>query len=312
MPDEQVSLFDTHTHTQPSPDEAKGFLGQFGMPEHSPGRGTVHDLLATMDDTGLSRSLIIPWMPAQDHVWKRTRDGADRDQAVHDVLGEWRSLNRWATDQVARQPDRLVCLVGVDPVLMTVEQVQDEVRGQIAAGAAGIKVAPMFLGVHPDDERMEVVWRLARELDVPVLSESGTTTRRGEPAWGHPKHFHAVCAAYPEVRIQLAHLSLGAEEALMALTAEHRNVWADTSLRLGGYPGDDFTPAGLADTIRRIGVDRVLYGTNYPMVDARAYATAFRALPLDADELRAVATENALALYPLAARPPAPAAGTAA
>lgn len=299
MSAEQVNLFDSHTHTQPSSDEAKGFLNQFGMPEQRPGRGTVQDLVETMDDVGLSRSLIIPWIPAQDHVFKRTRAGADRDQAVEDVLGEWRLLNRWATDQVALQPQRIVCLVGVDPILMSVEQVQTEVREQVAAGAAGIKIAPMFLGAHPDDERMEVVWRLARELDVPVLSESGATTRRSEPAWGHPQHFDAVCAAYPDVRIQLAHLAIGAEDALVALTAKHRNVWADTSLRLGGYPGDDFTPPGLVELMRRIGIDRVLYGTNYPMVDPRAYAHAFRSLPLAAEELRAVATENALALYPL-------------
>jgi len=301
VPTEHISLFDTHTHTQPSPDEAKGFLGQFGMRQQIPGRGTVDDLLETMDDVGLSRSLIIPWIPAQDWVWKRTRDGSDRDRAVHDVLEEWRRLNRWATDEVTKHPDRIVCLVGVDPVLMSVEQVQTEVREQVAAGAAGIKIAPMFIGIHPDDDRMEVVWRIARELDVPVLSESGGTTRRGEPAWGHPQHFDPVCVAYPEVRIQLAHLSLGADDALVALTAKHRNVWADTSLRLGGYPGDDFSPSGLVDLIRRIGTDRVLYGTNYPMVDPRAYADAFRALPLAPGELRAVATDNALALYPLTA-----------
>ena len=78
--------------------------------------------------------------------------------------------------------------------------------------------------------------------------------------------------------------------------SNHPNL---TVLRLGGYPGDDFTPPGLVDLMRRVGIDRVLYGTNYPMVDARAYAHAFRALPLEAEELRAVATENAVALYPL-------------
>lgn len=296
-------MFDTHTHAQPSAAAAQEFLAQFGMGDGHPDRGTVASLIDEMDEVGGSRALIIPCIPAQRLVAAQVSAGADRDQATNDVLAQWRALNRWATTEVARPPTRLVCLVGVDPVLMSSREVADEVGEQIAAGAAGIKIAPMFLHAHPDDEVMEVVWQLARQHDVPVLSECGAGVRPGTTAWGHPRHFEAVCSSYPDVRIQLAHLALGAEDALVELIAEHSNVWADTSIRLGRFRGEQLVPDDLVRLMRRIGIERVLFGTNYPMADLRTYAKTLRALPLREDELQAVAHRNADSLYP-AATPP--------
>ena len=182
--------------------------------------------------------------------------------------------------------------MGVDPVLMTPEQVEAEVRTQLAAGASGIKVAPMFLRLRPDDERMEVVWRLAVALDVPVLSESGAS---GE-AFGHPRHFAEVVRSFPALRLQLAHLGWGAEEDTAEVVRLSDGVVTDTAMRLGGM-GQPVDPAEMAATIRRIGVDRVVFGTNYPMIDQAAHARALRDLPLTDDELHRVGYANAARLW---------------
>jgi predicted TIM-barrel fold metal-dependent hydrolase len=150
----------------------------------------------------------------------------------------------------------------------------------------------MFIRRHPDDEVMEIVWRLARDHGVFVLSECGSHGYDPDGAWGHPAHFDAVLGSYPTVTVQLAHLGQGAEDEVAKLTAAHANVVTDTSLRLGVEP-----PARTAELIRRIGVDRVLFGTNYPLVDQGAYADALRALPLTDDELEKVGRANAFALY---------------
>jgi predicted TIM-barrel fold metal-dependent hydrolase len=76
----------------------------------------------------------------------------------------------------------------------------------LAAGASGLKVAPMFLGIPAVGERMEIVWRLAVELDVPVLSEGGALAFGEQRAWGHPRHLEAVVRSCPSLRFQLAHL----------------------------------------------------------------------------------------------------------
>jgi predicted TIM-barrel fold metal-dependent hydrolase len=282
-------LIDAHTHAQPTAAAGRAFTGRWGFDADRD--GTVEELLRSMDRAGIARTMIVPWLPAQDMVAEAVGKGTDRDEAIAAVIDEWRDLNRWAATAVTDHPDRLACLVGLDPVLMSAEMIEAEVSERLAGGACGLKIAPMFIRRRPDDEVMEIVWRLARDHGVFVLSESGGRGYDSATAWGHPSHFDAVLRAYPTVTVQLAHLGQGAEDDLATLTARYPNVVTDTSLRLGIEP-----PAQTAELIRRIGADRVLFGTNYPLVDQGAYAAALRALPLTDDELELVGRANAARL----------------
>jgi predicted TIM-barrel fold metal-dependent hydrolase len=280
-------LIDSHTHTQPTVEEGKAFAARYAF--DSDRRGTVDELLATMRRSHVKQTMIVPWLPAQDLVAEQVANGVDRDEAVDGVLEQWRLLNRWATDSVGAHPEELACLVGVDPVLMGEAAVATEVADQIGRGACGIKVAPMFIGRRPDDETMEIVWRCARDHGVFVLSQSGGTRRvNEEQAWGHPAHFDLVLRSYPMVIVQLAHLGIGAEVDVAVLTSRYPNVVADTSMQLGVMQADEFVA-----TIRRIGSDRVLFGTNYPLVDQGDCVAMFKALPLEEAERHAIGYENA-------------------
>jgi predicted TIM-barrel fold metal-dependent hydrolase len=44
-------------------------------------------------------------------------------------------------------------------------------------------------------------------------------------------------------------------------------VYADLAMRLGGPVPAPFDPTQVLHQIRAIGADRVLFGTNYPLVD---------------------------------------------
>jgi uncharacterized protein len=288
-----TDLIDAHTHLQPSAEDGKAFVARYGF--DSDRQGTLDELLSTMRRSHVARTMIVPWLPAQDLVAELAAHGVDHDEAVEQVIGQWQRLNRWATDSVAAHPDRLSCLVGVDPVLMGAERVANEVAERLAAGACGIKVAPMFIHRRPDDEEMEVVWRSARDHQVFVLSQSGASRKPGqEEAWGHPAHFDAVLRAYPTVTVQFAHLGVGAESDMAALTARYPNVVTDLSMQLDTKPPDE-----LVAIIRRIGVDRVLFGTNYPLMDQATCVATFEALPLTEDEGHRIGYENAIRLLHL-------------
>jgi uncharacterized protein len=288
-----TDLIDSHTHLQPSAEEGKAFVARYGF--DSDRQGTLEELFSTMHRSHVARTMIVPWLPAQDLVAQLVAHGVDHDEAVDQVIGQWQRLNRWATDSVAAHPDRLSCLVGVDPVLMGAERVASEAAERLAAGACGIKVAPMFIHRRPDDEVMEVVWCSAREHQVFVLSQSGASRKPGqEEAWGHPAHFDAVLRAYPTVTVQFAHLGIGAENDMAALTARYPNVVTDLSMQL-----DTKAPDELVAIIRRIGVDRVLFGTNYPLVDQATCVATFKALPLTEDESHLIGYENATRLLHL-------------
>jgi predicted TIM-barrel fold metal-dependent hydrolase len=231
-----LESIDAHTHTQPAPASTRTFLDRIGK-ESNGVEGDVVDLLGRMTGAGIAHAMIVPWLPAQDLVDQQVARGTDRDLAVDAVVREWQELNEWATTAVAAHPGRLSCLVGVDPVLMDRQVVVEEVGRRLADGAIGLKVAPMSIRRAPSDPDVEVVWQLARDHGVFVLSECGDLTTLGRGDYGHPRYFGEVLAAYPEVTIQLAHLGMGAENTVVGLTDMYPNVCTDTSLRLGGPRG---------------------------------------------------------------------------
>ena len=298
-----LTAIDFHTHVQPDAEGGIAFQQQFGYAQ--PRRaGTPEELLPLMDACGIERVLMVPWMPAQDHVQQRLARRPGEAEAVRrEVLDEWRALNQWAVDCVSKHPQRLSCLVGLDPILMGETRMREEVRDKLAKGACGLKVAPLFLDAAPSDERMAGVFALAAEHGVFVLSQSGTNGFGAHAAWGHPRYFDAVLRAFPMVDVQLAHLGLGAEDEVARLTARHPNLYVDTSARLHllGQPGE-WSLAEAAEWFRRIGIERVLFGTNYPMHEPAEYLEVMRALPLRDGEREQIFHLNARGILARASR----------
>jgi hypothetical protein len=292
-------LIDAHTHTQPTAADKADFDEWSGVVDRSR-TGCVDELLSSMAGAGIAHTMIVPWLPAQQLVAAQVVDGTDRDVAVAAVVDRWLELNRWAAAAVRAHPGELSCLVGLDPVLMSPATMASAVADGLADGAIGIKVAPMFLNIRPDDEQMEPVWQLADQHSVFVLSEAcGFVDFPGFVAWGHPSHFDAVLRSYSRVPIQLAHLGVGAEDEVARLTARYDNVYADLSMRFGGPVPIPYDPQETLRQVRSIGAERVLFGTNYPVVDQAGYVQKFAALGLTDAEQRLVGGENARRLFGL-------------
>lgn len=308
---DKVQVIDFHTHVHPTARGGMALQRRFGRgkPQRT---GALSEMLAWMDEIGVAKALIVPWMPAQDIAremaerWGRVQGAGSKShggrgpeeellrKAQNLVVKRWRRLNQWGTDAVKAHPKRLMTLVGLDPILMDESLVRREVKRRLAEGAIGLKIAPLFLGCPPDDPRMEIVWRLADEHRVFVLSQSGKGGFQGRPAWGHPQHFDQVLRSYSHVKILLAHLGMGHEDVVAKLTAKHPNLYTDTSTRAAHFgTAGDWSYREAATWIRRIGADRVVYASNYPTADPVAAKRNVESLGLTATELRLVMSENA-------------------
>jgi predicted TIM-barrel fold metal-dependent hydrolase len=153
------------------------------------------------------------------------------------------------------------------------------------------------MNAYPYDERMAVVWR---EADRRGLTVTAMCAGPGPEAYSHPANFEAVARDYPKCKVVLAHMGLGGgEEVVAKLTATYPNVFGDTSSWLGrvGQPGER-TAAETVDLFRRIGTDRIIYGSNYPLSDASQYVEILTSLPLTERERHQVFHENAERVYP--------------
>ena len=297
------TLIDSHLHAQPSADIGRRFQEGFGF-QSPPRSGAIPELLESMRCANIRKSLMVPWMPTGQILQGRLAKLGDVSRRQHEeirnqVLADASALNQWAVDTVTKNPDQLACLVSLDPTLMTAPELEAEVEDKLSKGAIGLKIAPLFLEARPDDPKLAIIFEQAAKHGGHGLSQAGDTKMRGSTAWGHPQYFEEVLRTWPNVKIQLAHLGMGAEDEVARLMSLHDNLYADTSARLHEVgQRDKWSPADAAECFRRLGIERVLFGTNYPMHDQKHFVDVLQSLPLTDDERERILWKNAAELTP--------------
>jgi predicted TIM-barrel fold metal-dependent hydrolase len=296
-------VIDVHVHA--FPDAASGRRWQTSA-EFEPERpGTIDDLGPRMAEAGIEQAVLLMFgRPGHRARELREQAGPSLDEAVirDRVASGICAYNRWGCELAARDP-RFRVFVGVDPQFLSADELVAEIRAGAAAGASGVKLVPPAMSLYPDDPLLEPVHATCVELGLPILSQSGAGGSappgpRGH--FGHPAGWKAVLDRHPGLSVVLAHLGRGYDDELVDLVRRHETVMADTSLRLGS-PRDD-NPWGTVDVlrttalIRRLGAERVLFGSNYPITDPVAYADRLGRLGLTDRELALIGRENALRL----------------
>jgi predicted TIM-barrel fold metal-dependent hydrolase len=87
---------------------------------------------------------------------------------------------------------------------------------------------------------------------------------------------------------------MGHEDVVAKLTAKYPNLYTDTSTRAAHFgTAGDWSFKEAAAWIRRIGVERVVYASNYPTADPIAAKANVESLGLTHSEARLVMSANA-------------------
>jgi len=321
-----LEVVDAHAHVLRSRDHGRELYAYFlgygpatGHPAEPPAHHTLDEAERLMDLTGVAQMniLMFTW---SGRYWRDghyalpdegPRRASAREELRRRILARIADNNAWAVG-VARSRARFSAFVGIDPAVMTSAEMVDEIRRGLAAGASGAKMIPYDTGVRPDDRRLWPAYDALQSAQAPILSEA--SGRPGAPS--HPAYWREALAEFPRLKLVLSHLGHdpvfgeGADREVVALARRHRGVRSDLSLRLPEMLQGACTPQRFVDHVRSIGVDRVLYGSNFGFVDlihadpehdpssgpqitwARRTLEAFLALPFDDDERAAVASGN--------------------
>jgi predicted TIM-barrel fold metal-dependent hydrolase len=289
-------MIDVHCHVFPTAAEGEAWQTAAGFPAERD--GTVADIGPRLAAAGVERAvvLVFPRSLLELQSAAASEPGATPEDRRSRAADRLRSWNRWACELAAADP-RFLAFVAVDPTVLSTAEIQHEIAAAVEAGATGVKIIPGAMRRYPDDPALAPVVAACVAHDLPLLSQSGSgglppVGPRGP--FGRPAAFGPVLAAHPALRLILAHLGRGADEELVELFAAHPGVVADTSLRLGSpHDAEPWSPGPIRDLIRRLGPERVLYGTNYPIVDPVEYRERFEELGLSAAERELVGAANA-------------------
>jgi predicted TIM-barrel fold metal-dependent hydrolase len=323
---EDLEIIDAHAHVLRSADHGRElwsyFLGRgpaSGHPAEPPAVHTVEEAERLMDATGVASMniLMFTWSGKywRDGQYTLPDDASRRAVAAEDlrrrIVGRIIENNEWAVSTVAAHP-RLTTFCGIDPAVMTRDELVAEVTDKTARGAIGVKFVPHDSRVSGDDRRLWPVLELLAAAGIPMLSEA--SGRPGAP--GRPARYRDALVDFPDLKLIFAHLGhdpvfgQGADAEVADLAQEFGGVHTDLSLRLPEMLNGACTPEAFVAHLRLIGTDRVLYGTNFGFLDtinrdpdhrpedgpqitwARRNLQAFLDLPLQDEERVAIASAN--------------------
>lgn len=173
-----------------------------------------------------------------------------------------RDINKLYGALQRENPGRFNAVVGVDP--RRPDAVDIIRHGVSDHRLKGVKIYPPC-GFYADDPSCNPIYQACLDLDVPVVIH---TAFIGYPHQGHfanPSHIAAVQAAFPDLRIVLAHAghNFWLDEAL-AVTAAHPHTYLDISNwneLLHRDPGE--LNAVLRRMVREVGAHRMLFASDH-------------------------------------------------
>lgn len=232
---------------------------------------SAEDVVISMQEAGVDHTVVFgfPW-----------RDG-----------GLCREHNDYILDAVRRFPDKLIGFACVQPLDAGDAKELDRC---LTSGLSGLGE------LGPDGQRFDIVdkWVLEASAEVLIQHARPLLTHSSEPV-GHtyagkgetfPWRLLKLAQNFPDLTIVLAHWGGGLPffELMPEVREALRNVYYDTAASTYLYSFDIFPLAA-----RLVGSDRILWGTDYPLLSQARFLQRVRASGLSTEDLDLVLGENA-------------------
>ena len=215
------------------------------------------------------------------------------------VSGPLAHVHRWQ----AAAPDRIIGGVGLAPGValpdLEILRREFESRRVRVLGELGLP----YLGLTPNDPKLEPYLALAERLDIPVALHTGAGPPRapyeGAPksrvALGNPLLLEEVLVRHPKLRVYLMHAGEPWFEGTVAVMTTYPQVYADLGVLDWAYPPDVFYEY-LQRLIRRGLGKQLMFGSDqmvWPEMIGHAITTVESAPGLTESQRRDIFYNNA-------------------
>jgi hypothetical protein len=240
-------------------DSLGAVLPLVGLPVES----TLADLVAAMDEAQVNFSLVIAEPP-------------------------------WITNEfvlsIAAENSRLIPVVNIPKGTQKPGQT---LKSWAQRGAKALKIHPAFDGEDINSTRYRSLLRAADELNLPVIVHPGCVHSKllyRNPSQSSAENFVKWYETFTSVRFILAHMNFHEPNTALDLCEEFPNLWVDTSRQPAEVIGE---------AARRIGAERVLFGTDWPFLGSNQVLgksriqNAIETGLLNAEQGRLILGENA-------------------
>jgi len=256
------------------------FHGKIGRDE-SVVEGISHEqMLGMMDRAGIERSFLVA-----------TRVGQ------LGIPGSWHLPYEKVAEAVTRWPDRFSGIAGLDPT-EGMAGVRKLVQAVEEYGFIGAHFYPHWYELPPDHARWYPFYAKCVELDIPVQLQVGQSLvydpSRPLRSVGRPITLDAVACDFPELKLIGIHVGIPWTEEMIAMAWKHRNIYIGCDAHSPKY-----WPQSFVHYINSYGQDKVMFGTDYPVLDFERTRNEVEALGLKPQALQKLLRDNARRVYKL-------------
>jgi len=264
----------------------ESFKSQVRMSEAMRDGVSIEDYIARMDRAGIARSLLLA-VRAGDLMVRGSFEIPYAD--VHEVC--------------AAHPARFSGLAGIDPTrgMQGLRDLEHAVRDY---GFVGAHLYPHWFGWAPDHAKYYPYYAKCCELGIPIMMQVGQnlvySRERRLPSVGRPICLDQVAIDFPELTLIGIHVGVPWTDEMIAMAWKHENVF----IGVDAY-GPKHWPVQLVHFLNSYGRHKVLFGTDWPVIDPERAAREIAAMELRPESRAMLMRDNALRVFRLPESPPA-------
>jgi len=241
---------------------------------------SIDEMLRRMDRAGIERSfLIAPKVGREGH------------------RSTWRLPYEVVLRAVKAHPNRFFGIAGVDPTegMKGVWEFQRAVEEYGFIGAHGY---PHWFEIAPDQARWYPIYAKCIELDVPIQLQVGQSMVYAADypcrSVGRPITFDSIACDLPELKLVGIHVGIPWTEEMIAMAWKHKNVYIGSDAH-----GPKYWPQSFVNYINTYGQDKVIFGTDFPVLDFERTVNDIKSLGLREGSARKFMRDNVIKLYKL-------------
>jgi uncharacterized protein len=213
------------------------------------------------------------------------------------LSGSWHLPYETVAEAVRLHPDRFYGLAGVDPTegMKGVAALQRAVE---TLGFIGAHSYPHWFELPPDHAKYYPFYAKCVELGVPIQLQVGQSLvynpDRPLRSVGRPITLDAVACDFPELKLVGIHIGIPWTDEMIAMAWKHANVY----IVADAYAPKHW-PAQFVRFIDSYGQDKVMFGTDFPVLPFERMREEVEGLGLRPEPKRKFLRDNAIRVYGL-------------
>lgn len=191
-------------------------------------------------------------------------------------------------------PEVLVGVASVD-LSRPMDAVRELRRAVKQLGLRALRLLPWLWNLPPNDRRYYPLYAECIELGIPFCLQVGHTGPMAPSEPGRPiPYLDEVALEFPELVIVGGHIGYPWTDEMIALATKYPNVYIDTS----AYKPRRYPPS-LREYMKAHGRNKVLFGSNHPMLSPLECLAQVDELGLDDEARRLFLGDNAMRVFRL-------------